>query len=68
MNNINIARSSFLAGLLAILYVGSVHAQWVQTNAPWGGTIFSLAVRGTNLLAGTSGGVVLDDSIPWRIP
>ncbi len=29
------------------------HAQWVQTNGPYGGDITCLAVNGTNLFAGT---------------
>ena len=32
-------------------------AQWVHTNGPDGGTVLSLAVSGTNLFAGTEGGV-----------
>ena len=35
-------------------------AQWVQTNGPYGGDVWSLAVSGTNLFAATnSGGVFL---------
>jgi len=34
-------------------------AQWVQTNGPSGGSIRALAVIGTNLFAGTAGGVFL---------
>lgn len=35
-----------------------LHAQWIQTNVPYGGYVFSLAVSGTNLFAGTYGGGV----------
>jgi hypothetical protein len=45
------------------LIQGSVtHAQWVQTNGPYDHTIYSFAVIGTNLFAGTDGGGV------WRRP
>ena len=51
----------------------SLHAQWVQTNGPYGGTIYSFAVSpdgtgGTNLFAGTWGaGVFLstDNGTSW---
>ena len=35
-----------------------LHAQWIQTNGPYGGLVSSLAVSGTNLFAGTLGGGV----------
>ncbi len=35
-----------------------LHAQWIQTNGPYGGIVRSFAVSGTNLFAGTSGGGV----------
>jgi hypothetical protein len=38
------------------MHAGVAHAQWVQTNGPYGGMINSLAVSGTNLFAGTGGG------------
>jgi hypothetical protein len=38
------------------MHAGVAHAQWVQTNDPYGGQINSLAVSGTNLFAGTGGG------------
>ncbi|MHB8581408.1 MAG: WD40/YVTN/BNR-like repeat-containing protein [Ignavibacteriaceae bacterium] len=50
-----------------ILYTVEVNAQWVQTNGPYGGIIYALAVSnngtgGTNLFAGSDswgGGVFL---------
>jgi hypothetical protein len=47
--------------LLALALVASEYnAQWIQTNGPYGGTIFCFAVSGTNLFAGTgNGGVFL---------
>jgi hypothetical protein len=38
-----------------------LQAQWVQTNGPYGGTVNSFAVSGSNIFAGTDGGV-------WRRP
>ncbi len=35
------------------------HAQWQQTNGPYGGTIVCMAVSGTNILAGTHSGIFL---------
>ena len=53
----------------------SLQAQWVQTNGPYGGTIYSFAVSpasdgtgGTNLFAGTWGGGVFlstDNGTSW---
>ena len=43
-------------------------AQWVQTNGPYGGSVVrSFAVLGTNLFAGTFGGVFLstDNGASW---
>jgi len=34
-------------------------AQWVQTNGPYGGNVYSFAANGTNLFAGTYAGVFL---------
>src|ERR1035437_8893370 len=42
-----------------ISYNGVLQAQWVQTNGPYGGFIYSLTVSGTNLFAGTNAGVYL---------
>ena len=42
-------------------------AQWVQTNGPYGGAIWCFTVSGTNLFAGTTGGVFLstDNGTRW---
>ncbi len=62
MNNL---RSVLVLCLLSLLLGGSVNAQWVQTNGPYGGEIGCFAVSpngagGTNLFAGTHvGGVFL---------
>ncbi len=45
--------------LLSLMHAGVAHAQWVHTNGPYGGQIISFAVSGTNLFAGTEGGVFL---------
>src|SRR5712692_9817374 len=38
----------------------ALHAQWIQTNGPYGAYVFTFAVSGTNLFAGTyDGGVFL---------
>ncbi len=50
----------FLFTLILLTTVKSVvFAQWVQTNGPYGGRINCFAVSGTNLFAGTDGGVFL---------
>jgi hypothetical protein len=41
--------------LLSFLFPGTAHTQWVQTNGPYGGYVYSLAVSGTYLFAGTWG-------------
>ena len=33
--------------------VNPLYAQWIQTNGPYGGEVYSFAVSGTNLFAGT---------------
>ena len=40
----------------------TVNAQWIQTSGPTGGSVSALAVSGSNIFAGTWGGVV------WRRP
>ncbi len=52
-------RKLLLALLLSHVGLHSAHAQWVQTNGPYGGYINCFTVSGTNLFAGTSGGVFL---------
>ena len=39
--------------------INPLHAQWVQTNGPYGGTVNCFAVSGTNIFAGTAGGLFL---------
>ncbi len=41
--------------------------QWTQTNGPYGGNVRTLAVSGTNLYAGTTGGIFLstDNGTNW---
>ena len=44
--------------LLLPLGPGFLHAQWQQSNGPYGGDIRTLATSGSNLFAGTNGGGV----------
>ena len=55
--------------LLRILLYCSVHAQWIETAEPWGGTVYSFAVSGTSLFVGTDGGVSLstDNGTSWTL-
>ena len=50
-----------LVGFATLVLTGTgIHAQWVQTNGPYGGVVTFFAVNGTNLFAGTwPGGVFL---------
>jgi hypothetical protein len=41
--------------LLSLFLLGTVYAQWVQTNGPSDGNVACFAVAGTNMFAGTSG-------------
>lgn len=51
-------RSLVLAFIVLAFQVGGVHAQWVQTNGPYGGAVQCFATKGADLFAGTrSGGV-----------
>ena len=45
--------------LFLVLMSSFAFSQWVQTNGPYGGYVYSFAVSGTNLFAGTGGGVFL---------
>jgi len=49
-----------LLSFFAIVLLGaqSLQAQWIQTNGPSGGAVTCLAVNGSNLFAGGSGGGV----------
>jgi len=49
---------SFFA-IVVLLRAQNLQAQWIQTNGPYGGTIYCFAVNGSNLFAGTFGGVFL---------
>jgi hypothetical protein len=50
-----------LAFFAAVVLLGaqSLQAQWIQTSGPYGGSIECFAVNGSNLFAGTDGGVFL---------
>ena len=56
-----------LATAILVLFVSPGYAQWVQTNRPYGGFVHALAVSGTNLFAGSLGGVFLstDNGTGW---
>src|ERR1017187_7922835 len=55
--------------LITILIFNSmvIFPQWTQTNGPYGGKIFSLAISGTNVFAGTNSGVYLstNNGVNW---
>ena len=66
--------TTYLIVLLFGIFLGiqTVHAQWVQANGPYGGiitamTAYSNGKGGTNIMAGTSGGVFLstDSGVSW---
>ena len=63
------SRFTLLIFLVLLFEINPVLAQWVQTNGPYGGIIYSFAVgpSGTNLFAGTFGGVFLstDNGSSW---
>ena len=56
-----------LAMLLAVL-AGTAEAQWAQTSGPYGGQIRTLALSGSDLYAGTNGGVfhTSDNGTSWN--
>ena len=59
----NIFRTVRCGGLIFVVFslfttTNPLHAQWIQTNGPYGGWVTSFAVSGTNLFAGTDGGGV----------
>jgi hypothetical protein len=45
----------FLSAFLLFTNINSLHAQWVQVPVSNGSTVYSFAVSGTNLFAGTYG-------------
>ncbi len=49
------------------VYLNPLHSQWVQTNGLSGGYVHSIISTGTNLFAGTDGGVFLsiDNGTSW---
>lgn len=53
---------------LCLMFSQLSHAQWVQTNGPYGGTITCFAVSGINLYAGTYAGVFLstNNGLNWN--
>jgi len=60
---------TILKTLVLILFLSQLcFSQWVQTNGPYGGNAFSLTVSGTNLFAGTEGGIYLstDSGENWQ--
>ena len=63
----NKSRLLLFSCLLTALSWSTSLAQWIQTSGPSGGAIRALAVIGTNLFAGTSGGVFLsmDNGTTW---
>ena len=46
-----------------------LHAQWIQTNGPYGGYVLTFAVSGTNLFAGTNGCVFIstNSGTSWTV-
>ena len=54
-------KKRFFLQVILVLLILSIptRAQWIQTNGPDGGGVCSFATLGTNLFAGTSGGIFL---------
>jgi hypothetical protein len=59
--------SSLSFALLLTSIPPATPAQWVQTSGSGGGTVYAFAVSGTNVFAGTWGGVFLstDTGASW---
>ncbi|MDP1677003.1 MAG: T9SS type A sorting domain-containing protein [Bacteroidota bacterium] len=61
INNKNIftqKRSPFIYLIsYLLLCIGTAESQWIPTNGPYGGSVYSLGVVGTNLFIGTDVGV-----------
>src|SRR5271157_767017 len=51
---------------LLVLFANAGHAQWVQTNGPYGGDINALAFSGAGIFAGTEGSGVFLSTIKDR--
>ena len=60
----NISKAIFVA---LVLLISNSSAQWTKTPGPSGNFIFSLAVSGTNIFAGTDEGVFrsTDNGSSW---
>ena len=50
-------RLNLLVSLFLLSMTDPLHAQWVQTNGPYAGTVTCFAVSGTNIFADTERGV-----------
>ena len=61
-------RYLLLASLLMLLHTSGAYAQWVETNGPSLGTVYSFGVTGTSIFAGTGQGVFrsIDNGQSWR--
>src|SRR5438309_1961273 len=53
--------------MLAVTMSTALHAQWIQSSGPYGGTVNCFAVSGTNLFAGAWNGVYrsTDNGTSW---
>jgi photosystem II stability/assembly factor-like uncharacterized protein len=62
----NFSRILFLITIL-IFNTIIIFPQWIQSNGPYGGKVFSFAINGKNIFAGTSGGVYLstNNGLNW---
>ena len=60
--------SKFYFLLILLFNTMIIFPQWTQTNGPYGGKIFSLAISGNNIFAGTNGSVYLstNNGISWN--
>ncbi len=60
--------SFVLFAALAGMHAGALCAQWVQTNGPEGGSVFSIALCGTNIFVATGTGVSIstDNGASWK--
>ena len=53
----HLLRTICICLLIATAIPGDLHAQWVQTDGPYGGDINCFAMSGSTLFAGTGRGV-----------
>ena len=61
-------RTSFLLILMFLIVTIPSHAQWIQTNGPYGGQVQCFLVSGANLFVGTSNAGVFvstNDGTSW---